>query len=348
MAQSALSAALSAYNSTQSSELSSSASSASSIAVRSRSSRSGTPKHQYQRFTAPGAVGAPLARSLPREMGVLAVKRGHSSSPIGATSMSFSNKAVDYLVDGKENAGELKGQGLSTSIESQDQHSTTVGDISRRLQQQKKKKRQQGFAEYQRQRRTSTTSSSGNLSTTPMSPNMFPFSPPLSGVRVVQHDKPRRGSNIVTTTILSPFDGDIMFSSSFDERDSMLGDDDDIDMDDIDVDDMVLDDSVEGDSDTDEEDWQSAGVESLRRGNAFAAISTDRDRAASSVSSDSVFSLRTTATSVSSARSSGQPDRDGGNGLSSKSFSKSNDGMDIDRPDREVDAIQALVQLRSL
>ncbi|KAK9380737.1 uncharacterized protein V2V93DRAFT_324529 [Kockiozyma suomiensis] len=186
----------------------------------------------------------------------------------------------------------------------------------------------------------------------PVSPNMFPFSPPLSGVRVLR-DQRRRGSSVVTTTILSPYDGDLMFSSSFDERDSMLGEEDEIDIDNMDVDDMDLDGGnydSDADGDTDEEDWQSAGVESLRRGNAF-HLMAQRDTV-SSVSSDSMFSSRTSVSSFSDSKIS--------------VFSQSVPSSAIAKPkavptgqiptgfgprkenDREADAIQALVQLRSL
>ncbi|KAK9496309.1 hypothetical protein V1508DRAFT_347051 [Lipomyces doorenjongii] len=198
---------------------------------------------------------------------------------------------------------------------------------------------------------SSSFPSSSNASV-PVSPNMFPFSPPISGVRVLR-DRRRRGSSVVTTTILSPYDGELMFSSSFDERElKMNEDDDDYDMDDMDVDEMDLDYK----SDTDEEDWQSAGVESLRRGNAFHLMGKD---GASSSSSDSGFS----ASSGASILSTGTTDTK----LSvysqsvpavaimkpammrssppSKSFGMH---MDENRQEREADAIQALVQLRSL
>ncbi|KAK9351108.1 hypothetical protein V1505DRAFT_374606 [Lipomyces doorenjongii] len=198
---------------------------------------------------------------------------------------------------------------------------------------------------------SSSFPSSSNASV-PVSPNMFPFSPPISGVRVLR-DRRRRGSSVVTTTILSPYDGELMFSSSFDERElKMNEDDDDYDMDDMDVDEMDLDYK----SDTDEEDWQSAGVESLRRGNAFHLMGKD---GASSSSSDSGFSASSRASVLSTGTTdtklsvysqsvpavaimkpammrSSQP---------SKSFGMH---MDENRQEREADAIQALVQLRSL
>ncbi|KAK9322225.1 hypothetical protein V1517DRAFT_142418 [Lipomyces orientalis] len=196
---------------------------------------------------------------------------------------------------------------------------------------------------------SSSFPSSSNASV-PVSPNMFPFSPPTSGVRVLR-DRRRRGSSVVTTTILSPYDGELMFSSSFDDHELLMNEDDD-DMDDMDVDEMDLDYK----SDTDEEDWQSAGVESLRRGNAFHLMGKD---SASSSSSDSGFSAASRA-SVSSAGTADtklstyaqsvpavaikmpmkmplkQP---------SKGFGAH---MDVNRQEREADAIQALVQLRSL
>ncbi|KAK9236643.1 hypothetical protein V1525DRAFT_200523 [Lipomyces kononenkoae] len=199
---------------------------------------------------------------------------------------------------------------------------------------------------------SSSFPSSSNASV-PVSPNMFPFSPPMSGVRVLR-DRRRRGSSVVTTTILSPYDGELMFSSSFDEHELKMNEDDNdndnYDMDDMDVDEMDLDYK----SDTDEEDWQSAGVESLRRGNAFHLMGKDTG---SSSSSDSGFS----ASSRESVSSAGTADtklsayshsvpavaitKPTGGNQSSKTFGMH---MDVNRQEREADAIQALVQLRSL
>ncbi|KAK9243851.1 hypothetical protein V1506DRAFT_543160 [Lipomyces tetrasporus] len=196
---------------------------------------------------------------------------------------------------------------------------------------------------------SSSFPSSSNASV-PVSPNMFPFSPPTSGVRVLR-DRRRRGSSVVTTTILSPYDGELMFSSSFDDHELVMNEDDG-DMDDMDVDEMDLDYK----SDTDEEDWQSAGVESLRRGNAFNLMGK---HSASSSSSDSCFS----ATSRASVSSTGTADTKlsmYGQSVpavasmkpikmplnqTSKGFGAH---MDMSRQEREADAIQALVQLRSL
>ncbi|KAK7204115.1 hypothetical protein BZA70DRAFT_290663 [Myxozyma melibiosi] len=189
----------------------------------------------------------------------------------------------------------------------------------------------------------------------PVSPNMFPFSPPLSGVRVLR-DQRRRGSSVVTTTILSPYDGDLMFSSSFDDRDSVLGEEDEIDMDNMDVDDMDLDGDrrfhSDAESDTDEEDWQSAGVESLRRGNAFHLMQRDT---VSSVSSDSMFSSRTSVSSFGDSKvsvfSQSVPavamvkPKTLPTGQIPAGFGSHKENVPVDR---EADAIQALVQLRSL
>ncbi|KAK9385339.1 hypothetical protein V1515DRAFT_249158 [Lipomyces mesembrius] len=203
---------------------------------------------------------------------------------------------------------------------------------------------------------SSSFPSSSNASV-PVSPNMFPFSPPISGVRVLR-DRRRRGSSVVTTTILSPYDGALMFSSSFDERELKKNEDaDNYDMDDMDMDDMDVDEmDLDYKSDTDEEDWQSAGVESLRRSNAFhlmdkdGASSSSSDSGFSASSRASVLSTGTTDTKLSvysqsvpavaimkpTMMSSSQP---------SKSFGMH---MDVNRQEREADAIQALVQLRSL
>ncbi|KAK9367022.1 hypothetical protein V1509DRAFT_203828 [Lipomyces kononenkoae] len=211
---------------------------------------------------------------------------------------------------------------------------------------------------------SSSFPSSSNASV-PVSPNMFPFSPPMSGVRVLR-DRRRRGSSVVTTTILSPYDGELMFSSSFDEHQLQMNEDnndddrDDMnddydDMDDMDVDEMDLDYK----SDTDEEDWQSAGVESLRRGNAFHLMAKDAPSSSSS-SSDSGFSA-SSRDSVSSAGTADtklsvyshsvpavaimKPTTSRGQSQPAKSFGMH---MDVNRQEREADAIQALVQLRSL
>ncbi|KAK9468135.1 hypothetical protein V1512DRAFT_258812 [Lipomyces arxii] len=180
----------------------------------------------------------------------------------------------------------------------------------------------------------------------PVSPVLFPFSPPDDGVKVLR-DRPRRGSSVVTTTILSPYDGELMFSSSFDDRESLpapASDDEDMDMD-MDVDEMDLDYK----SDTDEEDWQSAGVESLRRGNAFNLMRKDNMSSSSSSGSDSGFSE----VSRESVSSSGTVETK--NGVCSQSVPASGimpirmlTAARDDRQKREADAIQALVQLRSL
>ncbi|KAK9377282.1 uncharacterized protein V1513DRAFT_92648 [Lipomyces chichibuensis] len=198
---------------------------------------------------------------------------------------------------------------------------------------------------------SSSFPSSSNASV-PVSPNMFPFSPPITGVRVLR-DRRRRGSSVVTTTILSPYDGELMFSSSFDERELKMNEDAvDYDMDDMDVDEMDLDYK----SDTDEEDWQSAGVESLRRGNAFhlmgkdGASSSSSDSAFSAFSRASVLSTGTTDTKL-SVYSQSMPavaimkPAMMHNSQPSKSIGMH---MDVNRQEREADAIQALVQLRSL
>ncbi|KAK9450076.1 uncharacterized protein V1518DRAFT_188925 [Limtongia smithiae] len=182
----------------------------------------------------------------------------------------------------------------------------------------------------------------------PVSPNVFPFSPPLSGVRVLR-DRPRRGSSVVTTTVVSSYDGELMFSSSFDDSEiAMEGDED---LDNMDVDDMDLDYR----SDTDEEDWQSAGVESLRRENGFKLMNKQH---VSSVSSGSFLSSRasvssgdTANTKVSSVFSQSVPAGVFGKvkaaypGHESKAFGVH---TEADREQREAEAIAALVQLRSL
>ncbi|KAK9472901.1 putative Sin3 binding protein-domain-containing protein [Dipodascopsis tothii] len=145
-----------------------------------------------------------------------------------------------------------------------------------------------------------------------------------SAIRIENNNFPRRrGSSVVTTSIFSPFEGDLMFSSSFDDQD-----DDMIPtpgkMDGIDDDDMELDYK----SDTDEEDWRSAGVESLRRGNMFDRLGSKPIKREPSAHPQ-VFPIENFDDDTKSSRPRPQ--------LRSK----------IDNL-KEVDAIQALVQLGSV
>ncbi|KAK9455433.1 hypothetical protein V1511DRAFT_444805, partial [Dipodascopsis uninucleata] len=200
---------------------------------------------------------------------------------------------------------------------------------------------------------------SSSIPSVPVSPNLFPFSPPTgmgpffdaeSNVRVLR-DRRRRGSSVVTTTILSPYDGDLIFSSSLGDHElAMLNEDHDEDMDDMDIDDMELD----YHSDTDEEDWRSAGVESLRRGSVFHMRNEGKDALSSASSASSHTSYSSTAdmsrpktnsqlisTEAVEAKEMKIP-------LNKSEKTSFMSHVQINTHDREQDAVEALVQLRSL
>ncbi|KAK9479634.1 hypothetical protein V1514DRAFT_327760 [Lipomyces japonicus] len=217
-------------------------------------------------------------------------------------------------------------------------------------------------------------------SSIPVSPNLFPFSPLTGGVSFsttrrnsafppsddihdpasanssnvkILRDRRRRGSSVITTTILSPYDGDLMFSSSLDEYELRMNEDDEMDDEmeaDMDVDEIDL----NYHSDTDEEDWQSAGVESLRRGDAFHKMHTNPTQSVSSSTDSSRASVSSTGTADTKFTSYGQSFSDHKLSISSAAaFGSTNakgfkERMENDRQDREAEAVQALVQLRSL
>lgn len=191
------------------------------------------------------------------------------------------------------------------------------------------------------------SSSSSSLPRIPISPGLLPvddidngrfyamesslrnnsISNTQGGIRIQNENPRRRGSSVVTTTNFSSFEGDLIFSSSFDDQDN------DIDilrrgnkMEDVDMeDDVDLD--IDYKNDTDEEDWRSVGAESLRKGNLFHSLRPGDESGGAS----HVFPLE-----VAESKSTK---------ISSKVLSVENSKLS---ELKEAEAIQALVQLGSV